>query len=506
MSAPPGPARLWTWWLAVGVGVALLWLVGAAGVSAAVPPIGDWWGPPFSLGTDPSSGLVTVTLWAAYLTGAAAVLIGWRAVGTGARVPRRAAWRASLLVALSSLLVAPQGSADHLSYVAYGRIAALGGNPYVVEPAVWAGGSDPVVSGVQPPWEDTVSVYGPVGTALQAGVAWLGNGILHATVWWWQVLTALAYLAVVGLMLRLTRETPETSSRAIIGVALNPVLVGVIVFGAHIDVLAIALLLAAVAATRSHPVWAGAAAGAAMSVKLPYGVAGLGVLAGVLAVHGSRQRGKNPAIPLAWVALGAALVVVPTHIVAGPHVYDQARSASGFTSLATPWRALANAVSLMGDGWRAALLMAVPLVVVAFAVLIWRWITVTSPPPSAPSAPSTMDPAYEIALRVVLIVGGAWTLAAPYVLPWYDILLWVPAALIGARAPVLARLLLLRTTTLALAYVPGRVTGMSPLVEDVTLGMRTYVAPAVLTAALVVLVWATCRLGRAPSRSSPATS
>ena len=66
------------------------------------------------------------------------------------------------------MLVPPSGSADHINYAAYGRIAAQGGDPYVEAPAEWHGGTDPVTRAVEPPWTRTPSVYGPVATAIQA--------------------------------------------------------------------------------------------------------------------------------------------------------------------------------------------------------------------------------------------------------------------------------------------------------------------------------------------------
>lgn len=65
-------------------------------------------------------------------------------------------------------LVPPMGSGDVLMYAAYGRVAALGQNPYVTTPAdISRLGFDPVTSAVELPWQGTTSVYGPVATWLQ---------------------------------------------------------------------------------------------------------------------------------------------------------------------------------------------------------------------------------------------------------------------------------------------------------------------------------------------------
>ena len=108
-------------------------------------------------------------------------------------------------VAVGALvLVPPFGSADHLSYAAYGRIAAEGGDPYVVAPDRWPPG-DPVVEAAEMPWDDTTSVYGPVATAVQAATAELGGGSLRLTVWLWQLLVGAAYLVTGLLLARLSR-------------------------------------------------------------------------------------------------------------------------------------------------------------------------------------------------------------------------------------------------------------------------------------------------------------
>ena len=82
-----------------------------------------------------------------------------------------------------------------------------------------------------------------------------------------------------------------------------------------------------------------------------------------------------------------------------------------------------------------------------------------------------------------------YLVAAPYELPWYDLLLWGPLALwAGGGAGVLEGVLVLRLTLLALAYVPGLVEGMSPTVQAVTLGYRREVGPWVAWAALLAVL------------------
>lgn len=457
----------------------LIWFVGLAGVSAAVPPVGAVLGPPLSLHLHLPSGLVTSLLWLAYLLGAIAVWTGFR---LRRRISGTDATMGTIGVCVASLLATPQGSADHLSYLAYGRIAALGGDPYVTSPARWLTQNphDDVIAAVQPPWGDTVSVYGPVGNALQAACGWLGGGHLHLTVWLWQMLCAVAYAAMVAALWSIVGETSKT--RVLVLVAWNPVLVGPLVFGAHIDVIAMAFGIGAAWAGLRRPALAGALAAAALSVKAPYLVFGLGLLIAALPLVRSSARGRR-VITLGVVA--ALVVLVIGHLWTGLHTYDQTRAASRFTSLSTPWRAVANLASLAGPGARDVAVSLVPVVVAVTAWAVWE--LTHRRPDDANSGGGA-----SIVLRTALVVGGGWVLAAPYVLPWYDLLLWVPLVILAPRGHrALEMLVLLRTTTLALAYVPGRIVAMSPLVEDVTLAVRSYLSPAVLLASGVVLLrWA----------------
>ena len=100
-------------------------------------------------------------------------------------------------------------------------------------------------------------------------------------------------------------------------------------------------------------------------------------------------------------------------------------------------------------------------------------------------------PAYVAAVTVALSAG--WVLTAPYALPWYAAIAWAPLALVPAT--FLDRALLAQLTVLTVAYVPGLVTGLSPAVETVTLGLRRYGAPLLLAAVVVAVVVRCVRAG-----------
>jgi hypothetical protein len=468
--------------------VALLAATALLGVSAAVPPLGApsaglSAGPPWQLGLHPSPWLVTVVLWLAAVLGTVAVGTGLRAVAAGARFrPRRVALAAAAAVAVL-VAVPPLGSADHLSYAAYGRIAAQGGDPYLVPPSSWRGGTDPVVSAVQPPWQDAPSVYGPVATGAMAAVSFLAGPSVRRTVWLWQLLCGAAFLAVAWLLDRAARANAESRARAAVLWTLNPLLLGQLVLGAHVDVLAAAFAVAGLVTGARRPFLAGALLGAAVSVKAPYALFGLALLWEVR-TWPRRELFRTVLVGL----VGVLVVAVPAHLAAGPHVFDQLSAASRLVSIATPWRGISNAVDLLiGPGALRPFVTALALALgLALGVLAVRRRLL--PAATGPGAAGT-GPVPPPVVAVATGLTAGWLLTAPYALPWYAALAWPALAL--APATALDRALLAQLAVLTVAYVPGRVVGFTPAVETVTLGLRRFVAPVLLAALIGAVVrWA----------------
>ena len=158
----------------------------------------------------------------------------------------------------------------------------MGGNPWVDAPITWAGGLDPVTSRVEAPWTTEPSVYGPFGTLLHGLSAWVGGNSLRQGVWVWQLLVVLSWLAVRAAAAGCARRRPARPGRR--AVDPQPAVVGIGVLGAHIDVVATALALAAVVVAARRPGWTGAAlsgvfVGLAGSTKFTYAVVAVGVAA-----------------------------------------------------------------------------------------------------------------------------------------------------------------------------------------------------------------------------------
>jgi hypothetical protein len=462
---------------ALWISFALLLLVGVAGPSAAKPGLGPRGWAPGGLAWSPGPALVTGVLWAAYFLGALAV-----ALHLARPSGRLTGWLLPAGLGLAALLTEPFGSADHTNYAAYGRIAALGGDPYLTPPSAWSA-TDPVTSSVEPPWTDTVSVYGPFATLLQSLASHVGGANLRQTVWAWQLLIVLAWLGVRWVLVRAGADRHRVDTLW----TLNPIVFGIGVLGAHVDLMAAALAVTALVVATRNPLVAGLLVGLAVSTKVTYGVVGLAVLLGWWAHQRSRFRSR------AWQFVAGALVAAaPLHLWAGPHVFDQLDRARRSISFATPWRLLYEALSgpLASGTARSVvswLAVALALVLVVLLARLTRGLAHNS--------------VTGAAARWALVLGAAYTLAAPYSLPWYDLLLWAVLPLLAASP--LDMILLLRFTVVALAYVPGRVVGMTPTVERVTLGVRSDVVPYAVLVVWGWLTFAAARASRRPTEPRP---
>jgi hypothetical protein len=90
------------------------------------------------------------------------------------------------------------------------------------------------------------------------------------------------------------------------------------------------------------------------------------------------------------------------------------------------------------------------------------------------------------AAAVTAAFAVGWLLTTPYVLPWYDALAWAPLALVTAS--VLDRVLLVHTTVLALALLPGRTVPLPAAADPVHRVVHSGLSPAALALLAVVTV------------------
>ena len=502
---PAGRAGL----IAIGASVAGTFAVAVAGPSVMEPALPGRPGqPPWSFGLHPSPYLAVGLTAAALAAGTVGLVLVLRAVRGGWSVPARAVLVAGLLAAVALTLVPPFGSSDHLSYAAYGRMLVTGHNPYTTTPAQLAALGDPIARAVQD-WARSPSVYGPLATAIQALAALAGGTSVRLTVFVLGLANLAAFAGTALLLHRMTRGNPEWQLRAALLWAANPLLLQVLVAGAHVDSQAVVFGVAAVAvmfvarAEVSAPraALAGALVGLGFAVKVTIALVGLGLALAVV-LRARRQprplwRRQWPA--LAGLAAGFAVTAGAAVAIGGSAMLRQSAQASDMVSIGSPWRVIRTVIHLAVTGTVATDLVKAGAVALAvlLAVLLIRGLE----PGSAGSRA-----VYPV---VVFALVMAWLFAWPYVLPWYDALAWALLALVplapGGAAEVLGWIVLARTAALGFGYLPARQADavLPPGLGWLQSVIRHGVTPAILAVATVWLMALMVRSRRASEGSTP---
>jgi hypothetical protein len=443
------------------------------GPSATEAPLGrhdNTATPPWHLDSTPPAWLVTTLLAVAVIAGVAAL---WLGLSGRWRPNLRRLVAAGLLAAASLAVLPPIGSADPLSYAAYGRMVTTGHNPWTTSPAQLAA-HDPVERAVEVPWQNTPSVYGPIATAEQAAASGIAGRDVALTV----LLLDLAGAAVfVGAGLLLQRMAPSEASklRAALLWTANPLLWLQLVAGAHLDVLAAGAVLAAIAVAARSRLAAGALAGAAAAIKAPAGLVWL-------ALAWSARRSRRSVVEL---AIGAAAVAGTGYAIAGTGALHQLSRASHLVSLGTPWRPVADLTDpAFGHGASRQLIGVLALVLFVAVVVALKRIN----PEIRAGSPTA----------VALALSLGYVLSAPYSLPWYDAVPWVLLPLLAASR--LDALLVAHTGVLSLAYIPGRAAvQLHGAMHAVAFGMRDVVSPTLLAIILISLAVASARHAMRPA-------
>ncbi|HET9779182.1 MAG TPA: hypothetical protein VFP81_07860, partial [Propionibacteriaceae bacterium] len=87
-----------------------------------------------------------------------------------------------------------------------------------------------------------------------------------------------------------------------------------------------------------------------------------------------------------------------------------------------------------------------------------------------------------------LVLSVAWLITSMYTLSWYDLLAWMPLAVLAASK--LDKIMLIRGAALSLAYVPGRAIDVGPVLDFTATRLRDTLSPIIqLTMVLVVILW-----------------
>lgn len=470
------------WCAAAAITISLLLMIAimVAGPSAVVPQIPRTWPvPPLWFALHLSPATATVIIYAAIVLGAAGVACGLVAVRRGAR-PNLRLLAAGAIAAIAVLSVLPPaGSTDSLSYAAYGRIAELGHNPYVMTPLQLRQSGDPIGQQTTRNWQTDPSLYGPVATASEWAAAELGGTSISYIIFWLKLLYALCFGAVALALDRLLRSNPAARARAHLLWTVNPLMLWAVMGGAHADGLGaglgiLGLLVARTTApdAKLQPGRAFAAAllvGAAVGVKAPFAPLALAL------AWSARHSIKT----LAAAAAGGTLTLVSGYLIAGlAAVTDLAWRSGNLVTFDSFWRLFYPPFGYASEPAGLEIIAAVACVAMA-GLLAWRL------PPGPPQLP---------AIRPALVLMLAWLLVWPLQRPWYDAIAFCLLAVVPASR--LDWLMLVRAVPAAMAVATGAAANHlhPPALVRVIAFVGNDLSPWVRLAAVVAAV-AACALG-----------
>jgi hypothetical protein len=344
--------------------------------------------------------------------------------------PRKVFWTAAGAIAVL-VNITPVGSSDAASYAAYGRIAALGYDPYTFTPSMLPGGKhNPYTMLVSPMWQGTPSVYGPVATWTHQLAAQIGGARPWATIWVLMIMIGAAFLAAGYVLLR----TAADPVRAVLLWVANPLLIAVLVMGGHMDAFVALFAIMAILVSRRcttvwHDVLVGLLVGVAGGIKVSAAFVALGI-----------------AIPLmhdrAWARLArigsiAALTTLGVYYFSyGFGALRPLGKASTMVISPTVWRAVEGifgtghlVTTVIGFTW--------PPLMLALAWYLYN----------------RLSPDVPTVVAATCALTFAWVVVAPWSLPWYASIAWVTLALLPRNS--LTRWLTLATVVLSLLHFNG---------------------------------------------------
>ncbi len=518
-----GPAGL----IAIAVSIAATFTVAVLGPSVMEPALPGAAGqPPWAFAAHPAAGLTAGLAAVALAAGALGMGLCLSALHRGWTLRPQPVLLAGLVAAAALALVPPFGSSDHLSYAAYGRMAVTGRDPYTTTPAMLARLGDPVARAVQD-WRGSPSVYGSLASGLQALASEAGGTSARLAVFVLSLLNVTAF-AVTGLLLhRVARDSRPGQVRAALLWTCNPLLLQVLVAGAHVDSQAIVFAVAAIAvfclglreaAARAGPrapgpggplrrqfavcAAAGALAGLGAAIKLTMVLVLAGLLAGTVLAGAGRAVWVRAGGLVAGFGVIAILALLPW----GPGSLRPALSAGSMVSIGSPWRT-ARLLVRLGAGDRIADDVVKAAAVLLAAVLLTLLVNALARGTWAQERGEGAGPG-ALAVACAFASAFGWLMAWPYVLPWYDSLGWALLALLPwpSQLPILVRpsatwrarpvrlvvvldwLMLARTTALGFGYLPARGITMPPDLAWLRPVLRNGVTPVVLLVLLILLV------------------
>ena len=367
-------------------------------LSNVLPPLGYHLGPDILATVMLYSGDVLTCLGLAGMLWAHSQ--GWRPN------PRHLCYAATVVVAIMVCLT-PVGSSDTASYAAYGRIAALGANPYLTHPGHFFSHQSTYYLIIGSVWKGQPSVYGPIATWIQTFAGVIGGASTATTVWVLMVLNGLAFLGVGWLLLK----TSDDPIRATLFWTANPVLIQQLVGGGHLDTFVAAAAICAIqVARRFTGLWGdvlvGVLIGVGCGIKISAVLIGLGLAWPLLRRREWMRTARIAAVSLATIAVQYSYY--------GTHWFEAIKpifAGSKWAILPSPWWFLKGIGELTGQTSTMVTLITVlwPIAMVVVAWLIYQ--RISSDQPSEVVAPFALT--------------FAWVVVAPWVFPWYTALAWV---------------------------------------------------------------------------------
>jgi alpha-1,6-mannosyltransferase len=465
---------------------ALTLLAGFLGPSAVTLTLGprDSYLPPWYLPAGlvtPNEWFVSILIWVAIILGALGLWVGLRAMADGWKPRFKKLFALGTVLSLLTICVPPQTSADVLMYAAYGRLQAIGRSPYEITPAeVFRGQFDPVLRWTERPWQDTPSVYGPITSWTQLLANKLGGENMHDIVFWLQVFSVVPFILACAGVIMLAHGDPRRQGRAALLTIANPLLIWAVVAGAHNEALAVMFAVAGLLFMRKNPFVAGLGIGLAGCAKVSIGLWGLAML-------WAYRREPKKALLL---CLGTAIPMGLAYVLWQPTAFLQALRNGGYVSVGSWANPVYSFLALFMTEYHAKVVIGI-ISYIGFIVIAWmlsRVVPWTAAPGLAKDADLKRDP-LTIALRTALVLSVAWLITSMYTLSWYDLLAWMPLAVLAASK--LDQIMVIRGAALSLAYVPGRAIDMGPALDFTATRMRDTVSPIIQMAMLlaVVLWW-----------------
>jgi hypothetical protein len=344
--------------------------------------------------------------------------------------PRRLLLASAGVVAVMVFLT-PVGSSDTASYAAYGRIAALGGNPYVTSPIAALGAHSPYVHVIGAVWKNQVSVYGPIATLIQSFAALIGGHSVATTIWVLMILNGAVFIGVGFLLLK----TSDDPVRATLFWTANVVLLQQLVSGGQLDTFVAAAALCAIqVARRVYGVWGdalvGVLLGLAFGVKVSAALVAIGLAWPLL-----RRREWLRVTRMALIALATALVEYSFY---GLNAMKSTFDGLKWVIMPSPWRLFQMAGEALGFGPMTTVINCLwPIALFVVAWFIYR--RISSDQPREVVAPFALT--------------FAWVLVAPWVFAWYTAIAWATLTLVPRNR--MTRWLAIVTVFLALWLSTG---------------------------------------------------